>query len=117
MAAGKRVYMVADKIRALVAGQLQRVADPRLSMVTITSVVPSPDLRQAKVYWVAAGDDDRKQEISDAFEAAKGFFKKGLANNLGLRFVPELLFFYDDTLDTVQQVDSLFEKIKQKREG
>ncbi len=117
MAAGKRVYMVADKIRSIIASQMQRVSDPRLNLVTITSIVPSPDLRLAKVYWVAAGDKNRIEEVSEGFDAAKGFFKKALAKQLGLRTVPDLMFFYDDTLDTVQEVDDLFERVKKQREG
>lgn len=115
MAARKRLFMVADKIRSIVANQLHQVADRRLEMVTVTSVVPSPDLRHAKIYWVVSGDPARKEEVATAFDAAKGFFKRALAEDLGLKFVPDLHFFYDDTLDTVQQVEDLFAKVKQKR--
>lgn len=117
MAARKRLFMVADKIRAIIATELHHVADPRLDLVTITSVVPSPDLRHAKIYWVVSGDAGRRAEVETAFEASKGFFKRALAKDLGLKFVPDLHFYYDDTLDTVRQVEDLFNKVKQKRDN
>lgn len=113
--------MVADKIRAIVANELLRMSDPRLNFVTVTSVVPSPDLRHAKVYWVARSNDadgsaSRQEEVSEGFDAAKGLLRRALAEDLGLKFVPDLHFFYDDTLDTVQKVDELFAKINQDRQ-
>ena len=50
MANKRRVYKVAERIQGLIAMELQRVADPRFHLVTITSVVVSPDLRNAKIY-------------------------------------------------------------------
>lgn len=117
MAARKRLFMVAEKIRGIIASQLHHLSDRRLEMVTVTSVVPSPDLRHAKIYWVVSGDEQRRTEAGEGFNAAKGFFKRALAEDLGLKFVPDLHFFYDDTLDTVKKVEDLFEKVRQKREN
>lgn len=111
MGDGRRTYRVAEKIRVIVAEELSRVADPRFSLVTITSVSVSADLRIAKVYWVVSGDEERREEVTEAFDAANGVFRRSLSKSLGIRFVPELKFFYDDTFDTVDQVDRLFAKI------
>ena len=111
MPSQRRVFMVAEQIRDLIALQLMQVADPRFSLVTVTSVIVSPDLRQAKVYWVAAGGPDRIPDVQEAFAHAAGRFKRVLSKALGIRFVPELHFFYDDTLDTVDEVERLFARI------
>ena len=117
MSARRRVFQVGEKIRELIAEQLVHTADPRFSLVTITSVMVSPDLRNAKVYWVVSfvsgvNRDERIAEVSEAFESAQGLFRRILAKQLGVRFVPELRFYYDDTLDTVERVEQLMGKIK-----
>lgn len=117
MAGNRRVYQVAERIKELVAEHLLHTADPRFSLVTITSVMVSPDLRSSKVYWVVSflSDTDRSEriaEVHEAFEAAQGHFRRILAKRLGVRFVPDIRFYYDDTLDTAEHVERLMERVK-----
>jgi ribosome-binding factor A len=119
MSGQRRVFQVGERIKELIAEHLSRVADPRFSLVTITSVMVSPDLRNAKVYWVVSilGGADREErihEVQEAFETASGFFRKMVSKQLGIRFTPELRFYYDDTLDTVEDVERLMAKIRPK---
>ena len=111
MATRRRGFQIGEKIRMAVAGQLSRTADPRFSLVTITSVVVSPDLRHAKIYWLVTGDEERRDEVKEAFESASGMFRRAIGAELGLRFVPEIRFYYDDTLDTAEEVERLFARI------
>ena len=115
MTGRRRVYRVAEKIRELIAGRLHHMADPRLQLVTITSVTISADLGEAKVYWNISGPD-RVEGAQAAFTAAGGYFRSYLAQELGLRIVPRLKFFYDDTLDTAQAVEKIFEKLSREDE-
>jgi ribosome-binding factor A len=117
MAKQRRVHKIAEQIRNSIALQLQRVADPRFSLVTITSAVVSPDLRQAKVYWMVGGDEERHAEVAEAFASAAGLFRRAIAAELGIRFVPELKFYYDDTFDTSDSIDRLFARIRAEGEA
>jgi len=108
----RRRYKVAEKIREIVAQEFVYTADPRLSLITITSVVVSPDLREAKIYWNVFGPKERIAEVKEAFKSAAGMFRKKLARGLKTKFVPRLSFFYDDTLDTCEEVEELFKKIE-----
>jgi ribosome-binding factor A len=117
MSGQRRIFQIGERIREVVAEQLQRVADPRFDLVTITSVMVSPDLRNAKVYWVVSlisgvDRDARIAEVQEAFESAAGLFRKALSKQLGIRFVPEVRFYYDDTLDTVENVERLMSKVR-----
>jgi ribosome-binding factor A len=117
MAGNRRIYQVAERIKELVAEHLLYTADPRFNLVTITSVMVSPDLRNAKVYWVVSflSDTDRGEriaEVEEALGAAHGHFRRMLAKQLGVRFVPDLRFYYDDTLDTAEHVERLMARIK-----
>lgn len=121
MAGSRRVYQVGERIKELVAEHLVHTADPRFNLVTITSVMVSPDLRIAKVYWVVStisgiDREERIAEVTEAFQSAEGLFRRLLAKQLGVRFVPELRFYYDDTLDTVEHVERLMSKIKPVQE-
>jgi ribosome-binding factor A len=95
-----------------VASALHRTADPRFSMVTITAVTVSPDLKKAKVYWTVSGGADRQREVTEAFDSAMGMFRRQLGKELNVRFVPDLTFFYDNTLDTSEEVERLLNRIK-----
>jgi ribosome-binding factor A len=112
MANKRRVFKVAEKVRALIAMELQRVADPRFFMVTITSAVVSHDLRHVKIYWVTSGDAQRRNEVGEAFEGAAGMFRRMLGKELGTRMVPDLRFYYDDTLDASEEVNRLLSRIR-----
>lgn len=117
MAGNRRVYQIGERIKELVAQHLLYTADPRFNLVTITSVMVSPDLRNAKVYWVVSflSDTNREEriaEVDDAFSAALGHFRRVIAKQLGVRFVPDLRFYYDDTLDTAEHVERLIARIK-----
>lgn len=112
MANQRRVFKLGERIQGIIAAELLRVADPRFTLVTVTSVVVSPDMRTAKVYWMATHAEERREEIDRAFAGAQGMFRRALANELDIRFIPTLKFFYDDTIDVAAEVDKLFARIK-----
>ena len=101
----RRQYRVGEKLQTILAAELQRVADPRFSLVTISSVVMSSDLRYASVYWVATGGVERIAEVQEAFDGAVSRFRRSVADRLGTRFVPEIRFFYDDTMDAADHIE------------
>lgn len=112
MKSQRRMFRVAQAVRQQLAKQIYKSTDDRFNLVTITSVQVSPDLRHAKVYWVAHESKEALEQIGEAFVSANGFFRKGLADHLELRFIPTLRFYYDDTLDAAQNVEALLSKAK-----
>ena len=112
MSSRRRVFRIAERIQSAVATQILKASDPRFNLVTVTSVMVSPDLKSAKVYWVVSGDKDRIPEVQQALESAVGLFRRGIGKDLGVRYVPDLKFFYDDTLDTQDEMERLFARIR-----
>ena len=112
MATKRRTYRLAEQIREMIAWQLQKAADPRFHMVTITNTVLSPDMRNAKVYWVVTGGAHEVSDVQEAFENAEGLFKRALSKELQLRFIPGIKFYYDDTFDVTDKVSRLLQNIK-----
>jgi ribosome-binding factor A len=111
MSKNRRIYRVGEQIQSVVATQLLRMSDPRFNLVTISRVVPSSDLRVAKVYWLVTGGKDRVAEVDIAFDSAQGFLRSVVSKDLKMRVSPELRFYYDDTLDKQAEVFSLLEKV------
>jgi ribosome-binding factor A len=88
------------------------VNDPRLSHATITGVTVSRDLRIAKVYFSTHGGAHDEQAVLAGFESAKGFIKRELARELGLRYMPDLRFYYDGSFDYGAHINRVLQSIK-----
>lgn len=114
MANPRRQYRVAEQARSSVAMAILRLSDPRLSLVTVTAAKTTSDLRLIKVYWSVTGGPDRVQEVEEAFEGAQGVLRREVGHQLGLRFVPNLEFYYDDTLDIISKSRDLLKKVAEE---
>jgi ribosome-binding factor A len=94
-----RAERVGGQMKRVLADLIQQgVNDPRLHQATITAVAVNRDLRIAKVYFTTHPGVD-VQTLIDGFGSAKGFIKRELARKLGLKYMPELKFFYDGSFD------------------
>jgi ribosome-binding factor A len=108
---------VSGQIQKVLAGLIQRgINDPRVAQATITGVALSRDLRIAKVYVAAHGDVKNEQAVLAGFESAKGFIKRKLAAELGLRYMPDLRFFYDESFDYGAHIDRVLKSIRTEDE-
>lgn len=111
-----RPKRVAEAIRnELSVLLLREVADPRLGSVSISQLIVTPDLKQAKVYFVLPVGSDPKQALQ-ALKKARGFFRTRLAKTLNLRYTPELFFYYDRGNEDVDRMEKLFRKIAEDRQ-
>ena len=97
-----RTRRVGQQIQREIALILQReVKDPRIGMVTVSDVEVSRDLNYAKVYVTflqLENDAERINEGLKALTEAAGYIRSLLGSAMRLRVVPELRFFYDQTL-------------------
>ena len=106
----------ADRVSGLIQEVLsellkKNIRDPRLAMATITSVKMSRDLKLARIYFTIYGDREKSEAAAQGFESARGFIKRSLARQLGLRYMPDLKFFYDESFEYGSHIDQLLEKI------
>ncbi len=108
---------VAGLIHQVVAELLRtQIKDPRLSGTTITGVKVTRDLRHARIYYTTAGDEHSRQSALRGFEQAHGFVKRELAERVELRYMPELAFFYDESIDTGARIEKLLKSVRRKDE-
>ncbi len=89
----------------------KKIRDPRLRAVTITEVDLSPDLRLAKIYFSTVGDRQAVADAEAGFAQARAFIKRHLAASLGLRYMPDLRFFHDASLEYGARIENLLKNI------
>ena len=113
MLAGNRSHRVGDQLlREISDLLLRKVNDPRLRGVTLTDVRMTKDLRHAYVYYSFFGRDEQKEQAQAGFESAKGFIRKEIGERLHLRYVPDIQFRYDISLEYGQKIERLLEKLE-----
>ena len=107
----------ADRVSGLIQRTLseilhKRIKDPRLEMTTITGVKLSSDLKLARIYFTTSGGMKSIEDALEGYKKALGYLKRILARQLGLRYMPEIQFFYDDSFDHGAHIDKVLEAIK-----
>ncbi len=113
---GKRPVRVAELLKECLATiLLTRCADPRLLDLTLTEVEMTPDLKQARVYYVVRQGVD-PEEVLAALDKALGFIRGEIAKAHILRTMPEFHFLPDDSLDRAARVEALFREIGKRGE-
>ena len=90
----------------------QELSDPRLQFVTITAVEVSRDLRYAKVYFSVLGDADQVKQSQESLQKARGMIRKLIAQRMIMRYIPDLEFFYDRSIEYSSQIEEALEEIK-----
>ncbi len=106
--ASQRMRRVDGSVREVLATALARdVTDPGIGFVTITSVETSGDLRHAKVFVSALGDDDEQLESLNALNRAKRLLQSSIAHDLRLKYTPVLEFYLDDSARRAVRLDAL----------
>ncbi len=111
--ARQRKLRVREAIRDEVADILRReLRDPRVGFTSVTDVEVSDDLRHARVYVsVLGGEEDRRRTI-EGLEKARGFIRASLGQRLRLRYVPDLAFALDRSLEEGHRVGLLLARAR-----
>ncbi len=109
----KRSEKVAEAIHEIVSALLLKgVKDPRIGFTTITGVKVSDDLHFATIFFSVIGSDAEKKSTENGLNSARGFIRKELGKNLRMRYVPEIFFKYDESLEYGQKIDSLLDELQ-----
>jgi ribosome-binding factor A len=111
-----RASRLADRIyRRVCEVCYTELSDPRLEGVQLTVVRLTKDLRKARIYFhIMDSSEDKINRVKHALNSASGFFKRAINEEVKLKFVPELEFFYDETEDIREHMDSIFEDMAKK---
>lgn len=108
-----RTRRIASEIRKQLAELLQHEADdPAFHSVTLTAARVSRDLSNATLYFTLMGnhDQDAVKEIVQKLQHAAGYLRRQIARRMKIRTVPQLRFFYDESIERALKIESLIDR-------
>ena len=97
--ASNRIGRINEELQRELSALIRTLKDPRVqqSMVSVTKVEATGDLRYAKVY-ISVLDKDKSKETLKGLKSAGGFLRREIGSRLQLRYTPELVFEEDDSI-------------------
>ena len=111
----QRQLKVGEELRHLISNALLRNSfyDEYIenNNITITEVNVSPDLKNAKVYVMPLGGEN-KLNVLNSLNKATGRLKKIISSNISLRQTPKLIFKIDETFEYAKKINDILDKIK-----
>ncbi len=107
-----------EKLGDLIAVELSdllrtRVKDPRVGFASITHVEVSHDLRHAKVFVSVMGTPDEAQETMQGLYNATGFLRHELSSRLTLRYMPDIIFKRDKSIEEGARMLDLIRQVQE----
>ncbi|MGH7567256.1 MAG: 30S ribosome-binding factor RbfA [Gemmatimonadota bacterium] len=107
----RRTVRVDELLKQEIARLLLDLKDPRVGFTTVMDVRTSPDLRHARVYVSVLGDEDEKQATLAVLQGARGYVRARLGEELTLKYLPEIQFELDRTLEQAARIEELLEDL------
>mgnify|MGYP001177395883 FL=1 len=109
----KRKERVANEIQHILGKiQTQYIDLSDLGLITFSRVTISSDLKHAKVFFSVLNKKIPIDKIQIEMDNRAKSFRKYLGQELRIKFTPELKFFYDETVEYTQKIDTIFQKLK-----
>ena len=114
-AKSQRQLRVGEELRHLISNALHRETfyDVVLESnnITVTEVNVSPDLKNAKVYIMPLGGEN-KIEVLESLNRIKGYIQKLISSEIQLRQIPRLSFVIDTTFEYANKIDNIIKNIR-----
>ena len=115
--ASNRKGRINEELQRELSTLIRALKDPRVqqSMVSVTKVEATGDLRYAKVY-ISVLDKDKSKETLKGLRSAGGFLRREIGSRLQLRYTPELVFEEDDSIAYGAKMFSLLRSLDIKED-
>ena len=115
--ASNRIGRINEEIQKELSSLLRAVKDPRVqdTMISVTHVEITPDLRYAKVY-VSFLQEDRAADAMKGLKSAGGWLRRQLGSALQLRYTPELVWALDDSITYGAKMLELINSLEVKKD-
>ena len=116
--ASNRIGRINEEIQKELASLIRTLKDPRVqeTMISITQVETTPDLRFAKVY-VSFLQEDKAEGAMKGLKSAGGYLRRELSHALNLRYTPELVWALDDSITYGAKMLELINSLEVKQDA
>ncbi|NLI16109.1 MAG: 30S ribosome-binding factor RbfA [candidate division Zixibacteria bacterium] len=112
-----RIDRLASQIKRTLSKLI--INDPELPegmIISITDVELTKDLRYGKVFYSVLGDDVMRDKASLYFEHQTKYLRMETASQIRVKFIPELKYLYDNSIERGQRINQLLDQIKHDRQ-
>ena len=115
--ASNRINRINEEIQKELSSLLRTVKDPRVqdTMISITRVETTPDLRYTKVY-VSFLQEEKVKDAMAGLKSAAGYLRRQLGSNLKLRYAPEIVWALDDSITSGARMLNLINSLNVKHD-
>ena len=106
---------MASRMKFLISHVIQhQLKDPRIGLLTVLDVMPTKDLKEAKVYVSVLGSSGDRSKAEHALHGARAYIQNEVGQNLETRNTPILRFVFDDSAEKVSRIEGLIQKANQQ---
>lgn len=112
-----RLKRIQEQIQKVLTEILEtKVNDPRIEGVYITDVTVDRELDYANIYVSSLAGESQAEEMLEGLRNASGFIRYNLSQEIKLRVMPQLRFYWDDTPERADRIEALLDEIREERE-
>lgn len=113
----KRSEKVGEAIHEEISRLLIKgVKDPRVGFVTVTGVKVTDDLHLATIYFSIIGTEAERKDAEAGLNSARGFLRREVGKVLKMRYIPDILFKYDQSIVYGSHIESILKQIHDAEE-
>jgi ribosome-binding factor A len=110
----------ADRVQRQLKKEISKIIqedlkDPRIGFATVTRIDLTGDLRCAKVYFSILGDETSQEASIQGIKSAAGYVRRLIGDRLKLKYVPELHFKLDRSVEYSINLEKTFERLENER--
>jgi ribosome-binding factor A len=112
-----RSARVGETLREIIAEELVRIDDERLTFVTITGIEVDDELNRAHVYFDSLAGEEGDAEIVDALGHHRVRLQASIASQIRAKKTPILDFRPDVALRSAERIDDILREDRKRQAG
>jgi ribosome-binding factor A len=111
MTEGTRPSRVSEEFREILAEEIPKLKDPRIGFVTVTQVRVTPDLRMARVFYTAMGDEKERRATAAGLRSARPHLRQVIGHQVRMKTLPDLQFEEDASIEAAERIERVIRKL------
>jgi ribosome-binding factor A len=111
MTEGTRPERVSEEFREILAEEIPKLKDPRIGFVTVTHVRVTPDLRLARVFYTAMGEEKERKATAAGLRSARAHLRQVIGGQIRIKTLPDLEFEEDRSIEAADRIDRLIHEL------
>lgn len=111
MTEGTRPSRVSEEFREILAEEIPKLKDPRIGFVTVTHVKVSSDLRLARVFYTALGEEKERASTAAGLRSARSHLRRVIGHQVRMKTLPDLEFEEDESIEEADRIEQIIREL------